>query len=320
MLLPKYQLVVEPLNALISSQVEELEQRNVRVVRLLSRKDTPYIKTSPEKIYGPEYMRYLVDNFDNNKIPLIIFTTPELLSTCTEENGPLQALAQKQILSLIVLDEFDYIDECHQQHRNAYTTIVPDLKHAVERLHVPFLYLSATGSNNRMLDILYTISNPYTTSRPILVQTEQILPQSHIYKGTYSIFCFNFTLKFLTFRFCIVEQKSTFKKTVQRIASILEDYRKEKNGHSFARSICYCLTPANCDKAVDALSSMGIKAAAFSSKSNQSTVLKDFHNGTIRVMCATSALGRGVHIGVPIRFIFHFVVPASLTGTFQIKV
>jgi superfamily II DNA helicase RecQ len=160
--------------------MKELTQRKVRVTKLLSREDT---KSHPEEPYGPDYLWSLVHNTQNIEMPLIIFTTPELLSTCTEEKGPIQALAKQGKMSLIVLDEFDYIDECHQQHRNAYTTIVPDLKRAVEHLHIPFLYLSATGSNYRMHDILFTISNLRASSKPILVQTEQILPDHHIYRG-----------------------------------------------------------------------------------------------------------------------------------------
>ena len=156
----------------------------MRVAKLLSQKDVPNHITCSEENYGPDYLWHLVNNFPNNEKPLIIFTTPELLSRCTGKNGPIHMLAVKRILSLIVLDEFDYINGCHQQHRSEYTTIIPDLKHSVERLHVPFLYLSATGSNCRLHDILFTIPNLQTTPSPILVQTKQIVPQNHIYKGT----------------------------------------------------------------------------------------------------------------------------------------
>lgn len=183
---PYYQLVVEPLRALINSQMKELSQRTLKVARLLSRDDVKH----PRDLYGPDYLRHLANNFDP-KDSLIIFSTPELLSTCSDKNGIIQELVRKRLLSLIVIDEFDYIDECHQQHRNAYTTIVPSLKHAMEGSNVPFLYLSATGSSFRIFDILFAnsaIANP-NTSRPIHVQTEQILPQNHIYKGKpYTIF------------------------------------------------------------------------------------------------------------------------------------
>jgi superfamily II DNA helicase RecQ len=183
------QLVVEPLRALIFSQIKELTQRKVCVTRLLSRDEANAAlsredgNAKPDKLYGPDYLWHLVRHYNNTEMPLIIFSTPELLSTCTGEKGPIQALAVEKKMSLIVLDEFDYIDECHHQYRNAYTTIVPDLKRSVVQWHVPFLYLSATGSNYRMHDVLFTISNPYTEARPLLVQTDQILPQNHIYKG-----------------------------------------------------------------------------------------------------------------------------------------
>ena len=173
-------LVVEPLRALIFSQVKELTQRSVNVARLLSRDDVNH----PGDLYGPDYLHHLSNNFDNEK-SLIIFSTPELLSKCCEKNGTIYTLVKKRLLSLIVIDEFDYIDECHQQHRNAYTTIVPSLKRATERSHVPFLYLSATGSSHRIFDILFANSaiTNLNTTRPVLVQTDHILPHNHIYKG-----------------------------------------------------------------------------------------------------------------------------------------
>lgn len=103
---------------------------------------------------------------------------------------------------------------------------------------------------------------------------------------------------------------------MQRVASILERYKKDVQEKSFAKSICFCLTPGNCDKAVNILKSLGIPAASFSGDSNRESALAGFHDGSISVLCATSALGRGVHIGVPIRFIFHIVVPASLPGNY----
>ena len=103
---------------------------------------------------------------------------------------------------------------------------------------------------------------------------------------------------------------------MQRIASILEEFRRNDPGQSFARSICFCLSPTNCDIAVNILNSMGIAAASFYSESNYESLLAGFHDGSILVLCATSALGRGVHIEVPVRFIFHLFVPISLTGRY----
>ena len=43
--------------------------------------------------------------------------------------------------------------------------------------------------------------------------------------------------------------------------------------------------------------------------------LEEFENSTtkFRILCATKALGRGVHISGAVRFVFHAAMPLSLT-------
>jgi superfamily II DNA helicase RecQ len=110
-----------------------------------------------------------------------------------------------------------------------------------------------------------------------------------------------------------VERKVSLEQSIQRVASIILNFKKNKS-NVFPRSICFCLTPMNCEKAASMLNSLGIQSAVFSSESNKEAALTGFHDGSIHVLCATSALGRGVHIEDPIRFIFHLFTPASLTG------
>ena len=220
------------------------------------------------------------------------------MEKCEICKSTIKELAVNRRLSLIVFDEFDYIDECHQQYRSAYTTIVRTMKNAVGVSRVPFLYLSATGSSSFVYDILLakSISEYASPSPPVLVQTAHILPQNHVYR---------------------VERKTNMKQSVQRIASILQSYGQGRGDHSFPRCVCFCLTPKLCNETVQELNSMGIPAAAFYAETtDRESVLAGFHDGTISVICATSALGRGVHFEVPIRFIFHLVVPASLSGNF----
>lgn len=175
--LAHYQLVIEPLRELIFSQIKELKNRGVNVTRLLPQHD---VKIG--ELHGPDYLRHLVQNCNiGREKPLIIFSTPELLKDCS---STIKALADNRRLSLIVFDEFDYINECHQQYRSAYTTIVKTMKAAVEESRVPFLYLSATGSSSFIFDILSAKSNSEYASPPILVQAAHILPQNHVYRGS----------------------------------------------------------------------------------------------------------------------------------------
>lgn len=172
---------MEPLRALISSQISELKQRKINVERLLPADEV----SDPGKLHAYDYLQRLTNSY-NRENPLIIFCTPEILYKCACENGLIQSLVEKNLMSLVVIDEFDYIDDCYEQYRNEYTTIVPKLKQSVKGSNIPFLYLSATGSSYRMKNILQAQPSN-TLVKPILFQVTQILPKNHIYKGECSI-------------------------------------------------------------------------------------------------------------------------------------
>jgi superfamily II DNA helicase RecQ len=104
---------------------------------------------------------------------------------------------------------------------------------------------------------------------------------------------------------------------VLRMSTLLKDFKNEGicDGVNLPRCICYCLTHKKCEQAVEAFRVHNIDAHIFSSKSNREAAIKSFTGtGGIQVLCATSALGRGVHIECPVRFIFHLVMPATLAG------
>jgi superfamily II DNA helicase RecQ len=120
-----------------------------------------------------------------------------------------------------------------------------------------------------------------------------------------------------------VERKSSLAQVVERMVKILDDFYEQHQGRGTApdrpRSICYCLTPRRCKLTVEAFLALGIKADVFDGKQTDSehkNVLERFHGGKIQVICATKALGRGVNLEKPIRFIFHSVMPISLSGAY----
>jgi superfamily II DNA helicase RecQ len=171
-------LVVEPLRALIASQIVELENRGLNVVKLLTADEA-----SSAGMHGPKYLENLAKVYSRQK-SLIIFSTPELLSLCIDQNGPICTLVKQGLMSLVVLDEFDCISESHEQYRKAYTTIIPHMKELVKDSPIPFLYLSATGSSDQIYEVLYKDEKLLRTIPPILFQSTHILPQHHVYSGT----------------------------------------------------------------------------------------------------------------------------------------
>jgi superfamily II DNA helicase RecQ len=84
-----------------------------------------------------------------------------------------------------------------------------------------------------------------------------------------------------------------------------------------AKCICYCLTRSNCIVTMEGFKSMGINAASFyggQSYEEQKRILSGFNGKELQVICATKALGRGVHIYCPVQFVIHTTMPTSLTG------
>jgi superfamily II DNA helicase RecQ len=87
--------------------------------------------------------------------------------------------------------------------------------------------------------------------------------------------------------------------------------------------ICFCLTKERCDDMKNLLTEGGLSCAVFYAnmdKEIQQKTVQDFNNGRLQVICATKALGRGVHITCPVKFIIHTTIPTSLTGTSSITI
>jgi ATP-dependent DNA helicase RecQ len=99
---------------------------------------------------------------------------------------------------------------------------------------------------------------------------------------------------------------------------VVDDVVKEIKNES---CLCYCLTPKCCRKMKDLFLRHNIKVDCYYSDQEieeKEMVLDQFKHGTLQVLCATKALGRGVHIEkCPIRFVVHTTMPVSLAGMFS---
>jgi Helicase conserved C-terminal domain len=112
------------------------------------------------------------------------------------------------------------------------------------------------------------------------------------------------------------------KQAVQRMVKLMHAYGGSQKVP--IKCICYCLTTKKCEsiarlfqeqyKQEKSLASSAFYHADMTPEAKRK-VLKEFcSNKTLQVICATSALGRGVHFEFPIQFIFHRNMPLSLTG------
>jgi superfamily II DNA helicase RecQ len=94
------------------------------------------------------------------------------------------------------------------------------------------------------------------------------------------------------------------------------------------KCICYCLGPKTCRSISGLFDKQRIESVYYHSVDVQNrkavlemkTALDMFRNDdTVQVICATSALGRGVHFEFPIQFVFHCNLPLSLTGMHPVQ-
>jgi superfamily II DNA helicase RecQ len=168
--------VIEPLRALIDCQVKQLSQKGVNVETLLTGEDA----IRHHKHGAAARLKELAEQ--NIQEPLILFSTPELIMTSGCFDG-VCLLVAKGLLSLIVVDEFDCIDESNDVFRKSYIDLVPKLKNVTRDTTIPFLFLSATASTI-LIDIL---ARPVTCHRPRLFLSKRALPPMHVYSGESSI-------------------------------------------------------------------------------------------------------------------------------------
>lgn len=178
------QLVIEPLRALIDSQVKELCGKGVNVETLLTLSDA--------KIQGRQHAALRLNELAQQNYPMqtILFSTPEMICGCLDG---LRSLVTRRLLSLIVIDEFDCIDESNDVYRKTYTELVPKLKAITRSTSLPFLFLSATASTALIEDLRGGLdtglpANLQSTTLPKLFLSSQALPPKHAYSGEFVVF------------------------------------------------------------------------------------------------------------------------------------
>jgi superfamily II DNA helicase RecQ len=178
-------LVVEPLQALVDSLESQLCQKGLKVEVLLSEE-----KARAQSTRAKERLFQLLHSPSPD--PLILLATAELVEGCMTV---IPKLVKKGLLSLVVLDEFDYIDKATQNFRSCYASIVGGLKNATSlanrsRAAVPFLYLSATASEGLITEILQAapmkaVHEQHKVCRSVICVGDEIIPPSHVYMGKF---------------------------------------------------------------------------------------------------------------------------------------
>jgi superfamily II DNA helicase RecQ len=179
------QLVVEPLKALVYSLESQLRSKNVNVEALLTDEEAK----ADGSMKASDRLRLLC-LATGSRDPLILLATAKLVEGCRTE---ISQLVENNLLSLVVIDEFDYIEKSTATFQSCYDHIVRDLKQETKhnsrsKAAIPFLYLSATASEGLIKEILQEAATPVTgrqenACRSVVCVGEEIIPISHVYSG-----------------------------------------------------------------------------------------------------------------------------------------
>ena len=158
------------------------------------------------------------------------------------------------------------------------------------------MFLSATASNSAVKLVSWS---PSGQKKPKLFLHSNPLPHNHFYR---------------------VESRSmTWTDVAARIAKILSDYAREHPEGPQAKALCFFVGRAIVGTFSDLLNEKKITSLAYvgaeteKQKQRNNTILREFKETDVQVLCANLALGRGVDdLPKNIRFCFHVQMPESL--------
>jgi superfamily II DNA helicase RecQ len=119
-----------------------------------------------------------LSNCDKKKAH-VLFCTPELFNLVEKE---MKYLVQRRMISLIVVDEFDIIQDATPSFRSNYLTLIPQLR--VVAPNVQLFFLSATFSRSLLAQLIQTsIHSTNQICQPHFYQASYPLPGNHVYSG-----------------------------------------------------------------------------------------------------------------------------------------
>lgn len=171
-------IVVQPLNAIIMSQMKDLSVHNnvLNIEQLFNEVDAK----REHKPRAGDRLQILLNEYQGRQLsekPFIIFTTPELLESRLSQ---LEQFSELGLLKNITIDEVDEIEISQTNSRRAYTKLLGKL-----REHCPstkFIFLSATVSAVGLVDLLpVAISSnqhPSIQQKPMLFLHDRALADS----------------------------------------------------------------------------------------------------------------------------------------------
>lgn len=261
-------IVVSPLISLMQDQTQSLKNRGISSEMLSS------------KLEMQDRNRVFDDMF-NNKITLL-YISPEMLNSSYQLRNALVALANRNELARIVIDEAHCVSSWGHDFRPDYK-LLENMK--TDYPSVPIMALTATANEQVRLDIFNCLRSDNTT----------FLKQS-----------FNRTNLYYE-----VQKKSNDVNNV--IADLMSNKFKNQSG------IIYCNSRNLCERTAEVLQNSGLNVAfyhAMLSSEERESIQRAWQKGTLQAICATIAFGMGID-KPDVRFVFHLTLPKNMEGYYQ---
>eukprot|EP00300_Choanocystis_sp_HF-7_P004118 c13145_g1_i1.p1 GENE.c13145_g1_i1~~c13145_g1_i1.p1 ORF type:complete len:697 (-),score=117.56 c13145_g1_i1:106-2040(-) len=281
---PGIAVVISPLIALMQDQVQALQAKGIGARSLNS--------SLPES--EREGLMESLQKFDPETSTLkLLYTTPETLSSRSVVTV-LSRLAQKNLLSLVAIDEAHCISEWGHDFRPAFRRLA---KIRESLPGVPFIALTATATAKVQRDI-----------------TEQLRFQDSVLLSG-------------SFNRPEIFYSVVYKEALPSVLNHLVDFLNERgvpNASSppntpAVSGVIYCMKKASCDELARSLTSRGFPTRAYHAgmkDAERKEVLDGFLRGNIPVVVATVAFGMGIDKS-DVRFVIHMELASNMEAFYQ---
>ena len=262
LLLPGMTLVVSPLIALMRDQVSHLEALGIPAVCL-------------DSLQAPEAFAAALHRAESGQAKLV-YVSPERLETAAS-----QRLAQRQRVSLAVVDEAHCVVQWGESFRPAYTRIRSFLEKLPDRPPVCAMTATLDRGMRRALIGSLGLRRPRVLTLPLIREN---------------------------LRYAVRSTADPF----QEVLRLVREHPGEKG-------LVFCRTRKGCERMAEQLCREGFRAAFYHAgmeREERAEEQERFAAGETDVLACTSAFGMGVDIP-DIRFVLHTSLPDCITDYAQ---
>jgi RecQ family ATP-dependent DNA helicase len=215
-----------------------------------------------------------------------LYLTPEKLMNGKTLNGLITDVYNKGGLRRFVIDEAHCISKLGHNFRTEYAQL-STLKEKFP--NVPMMALTATANNEVKEDVLKVLN-----------------------MKEYEVFSQSFNKPNLNYEVRSKDPSSSVNNTV------IMEWIKQKN-YQDAAGIIFCMKSKEAEKIAEFLDSNGFNASHYHARMKadaRKKALDDWMEGTVKIICCTSAFGIGIE-KPDVRFVIHQTMPRSLEAYYQ---